>query len=211
MDQEQQEHHDRQEETQLTARSQEAALRAAADHKQRTVHNEDFLNELRKPDLGPEDKDWLSDKFPAWFSGAHAVTNRGDDWDMAADLIMQNKRERAVAEGRPGRLLRDRPFLLASMQGKESPQPAAYNAQGIPRNEAYWQRAIGEDTETADRPITSRDYSRIFNAAEVAADLMTLSRNGAGLESVSTVKTETNVRRQEEEESTASRLGRVLE
>jgi len=40
---------------------------------------------------------------------------------------------------------------------------------------------------------------------------MSLSRNAAGLESVSTVKTETNVRRQEEDESTATRIGKALE
>lgn len=207
----QQEHFDRQEEQQLTAAQQQEALRAAAEYRSETVHNEDFLNELRKADLGDEQIDWLSDKYPAWFSGAHAVTNRGDDWDLSSDLIMQNKRERALAEQRPGRLLRDRPFLLATMQGKESPQLDAYDQPGIPGDRRYWLEQIGPDTTTVDKPATSQDQRRIFNAAEVAADLMTLSRNGAGLESVSTVKTETNVRRSEEEESTASRVGRVLE
>jgi hypothetical protein len=185
-------------------------LRAAVEQKEHTVHNEDFLNELRKADLDSETFDWLKEEFPTWFSGAHAVTNRGEDWDMMADLIMRNKRERAVTENRPGRLLRDRPFLLASMQGAESPQLEAYEQAGIPGESDYWRDQTARK-DTTREPVTSEEFSRIYGAAEVAADIMALSRNGAGLESVSTVKTETNVRRQQEEESTASRVGRVLE
>ena len=211
MEQQQAEYLNKQEEQQLTASSQQAALRAAHDHQQRTVHNEDFLNELRKADLDSERYGWLEDHHPDWFSGAHAVTNRGDEWDQQADLLMKNKRERALAERRPGRLLRNRPFLLASMRGDESPQLDAYQQPGIPGSDEYWQPRVAAAASTP-APASSAEQSRIFGAAEVAADLMTLSRNGAGLESVSTVKTETNVRRQEEEEATtASRVGRVFE
>jgi len=190
-----------------------ASLRAAAEHKERTVHNEDFLNELRKADLTPEDGEFdadLEQEFSHWFSGAKAVTNRGDQWDLEADLIMQNKRERAVAERRPGRLLQDRPFMLAAMRGDESPPADAYAMDGIPGDPETWaQKTARMDTTT--EPMTSEQMSRVYGAAEVAADIMTLSRNAAGLESVSTVKTETNVRREQEDESTASRVGRVLE
>lgn len=204
------EYMDAQGEQQMRSSAQQVGLRAAAEHKERTVHNEDFLNELRKADLDSETFGWVEEEYPEWFSGAHAVTNRGDDWDMEADLIMQNKRERAVAEGRPGRLLRDRPFMLASMRGDESPGLDAYLQGDIPGSRDYWLEIVARKQTTQD-PITSEEMSRIYGAADVAADLMTLSRNAAGLESVSTVKTETNVRRQEEDESTASRVGRVLE
>jgi hypothetical protein len=213
MEQEQKEYLDEQESQQLRAQGQSAALRAAAEHTRRTVHNENFLNELRKPDLQTASSDYdfsIEDQYRDWFSGAHAVTNRGDDWDMQADLIMQNKRERAVAERRPGRLLRDRPFLLASMKGAESPPAEAYAGEGIPGGKEYWIRETAS-ADTATEPVSSEQFSQIYGAAEVAADLMTLSRNGAGLDSVSTVKTETTTRREEQEESTASRLGRVLE
>jgi len=194
----------------MRVRATETALRAAADHKERTVHNEDFLNELRKADIDSETFDWIKEEYPTWFSGAHAITNRGEDWDLKADLTMMNKRERAVSEGRPGRLLRDRPFLLASMQGAESPTLDAYDQPGIPGDRDYWREQVARK-ETTRPPVTSEEMSRIYGAAEVAADLMALSRNGAGLESVSTVKTETTTRREEREDSTASRLGRVLE
>jgi len=213
MEQDQQQYMDAQEASKMRATAQRAGLQAATEHQQRTVHNEDFLNELRKADLTPEDGEFdadLEQEFSHWFSGAKAVTNRGDEWDLEADLIMQNKRERAVAERRPGRLLRDRPFMLAAMRGDESPPADAYQMEGIPGDAQTWAEKTARK-DTTPQPVTSAQQSRIYGAAEVAADLMTLSRNAAGLESVSTVKTETNVRREEEDESTASRVGRVLE
>jgi len=213
MNDHEQEYLDKQEAQNLRTQANQTALRAAAEHKQRTVHNENFLNELRKADLDPDDEAFdfaIEDEFSDWFSGAKAVTNRGDEWDLQADLIMQNKRERAVAERRPGRLLRDRPFLRASMQGADSPPADAYARDDIPGDREYWISQTAA-ADTASNPVTSRQFSQIYGAAEVAADLMTLSRNGAGLDSVSTVKTETTTRREEEEDSTASRVGRILE
>jgi len=215
MEQDQQQYMNAQEASKMRAAAQRAGLQAATEHQERTVHNEDFLNELRKADLTPEDGEFdadLEQEFMDWFSGVKAVTNRGDEWDMEADLIMQNKRERAVAERRPGRLLRDRPFMLAAMQGKESPPAAAFARGDIPGDKDYWQQKIdnnGLDTPT--QPVSSAQQSRIYGAAEVGADLMALSAGGAGLESVSTVKTETSVRREEEDKGTASRVGRMLE
>jgi len=210
MNKEERKYLNEQEDSNLRSAAHQTALRAAAEHKERTVHNEDFLNELRKADLDSDTFDWIEEEYPSWFSGAHAVTNRGDEWDLEADLIMQNKRERAVAESRPGRLLRGRPFLLASMRGDETPQLDAYDRDDVPGERNYWADIVARGDETND-PVTSEDMSRIYGAAEVAADLMSLSRNAAGLESVSTVKTETNVRRQEEDESTATRIGKALE
>jgi len=203
---------DAQEDRQLRGTAQQTGLRAAAEHKQRTVHNANFLEELRKADLdgGDDRKKSLEDQFPSWFSGAHAVTNRGDDWALEADLLMHNKRERAVTERRPGRLLRDRPFLLATMQGAESPGIEAYEGADIPGSKSHWREVLSSKETTTD-PATSEDHRRIYGGAEVAADIMSLSRNAAGLEAVSTVKTETSVRRQQEDESTASRVGKLLE
>ena len=211
MNTEQQEHLDAQEEMNMRSTAQQAGLRSAAKQKQHTVHNEEFLNELRKADLDSERLQWVQEEYPEWFSGAHAVTNRGDEWDLEADLIMQNKRERAVAQERPGRLLRDRPFMLAAMRGDDTPPADAYDKEGIPGTSEDWTQFVARSETDPFQPITSEERRAIYGAAEVAADLMTLSRNAAGLDSVSTVKTETNVRREEEEESTASRVGRVLE
>jgi len=201
---------DEREASNMRTSAQQMGLRAAAEHKEHTVHNEAFLRELRKADIDGEVGESLSDEYPEWFSGAHAITNRGEDWDLQADLLMMNKRERAVAEARPGRLLRDRPFLHAVMSNAEMPPVEAFEQPGIPGSRDYWADRVAK-ADSAREPIDSEAKRRIYAAAEVGADLMALSKGGAGLESVSTVKTETSVRREEEDESTASRVGRVFE
>ena len=211
MNDEEREYMEAQEDQQLTSAAQQAGLRAAAQHTEETVHNASFLKELRSADLDDdEQRESLEKRYPSWFSGAHAVTNRGDDWDIKADLLMMNKRERAVTQRRPGRLLRDRPFAAACMRGDESPGIEAYEAADIPGEVEYWRNVIN-GLETTDEIVDSEERARIYGAAEVSADLMTLAKNGAGLESVSTVKTETSVQREEKENSTASRVGKVLE
>jgi hypothetical protein len=210
MNQEYREQMDRQEQQQMRVQSANEAMRAAAEQKERTVHNEDFLNELRKADLDDSELfDWLEEEYPTWFSGAHAVGNRHEEFGLEADLRMRNKRERAVTENRPGRLLRDRPFLLASMQNAETPQLDAYDDPDIPGDRGYWHdRIIRKDKSR--KPVTSEEQSRIYGAAEVAADLWSLAADARGLESVSTVKTETTTRKEESEEGAASRVGRWM-
>jgi len=202
---------DAQEDRQLRVNASQSALRHASEHKERTVHNANFLNELRKVELdtGIEREKSVEEEYPTWFSGVQAVTNRGDDWGVSSDLAMQNKRERAVTERSPGRLLRDRPFLRATMNGDESPGLDAYARDDIPGGRQYWREALSS-LQTSRELLSSKDKQEIYGAAEVAADLMSLSRNAAGLDAVSTVKTETSVRKSEEDESTAEKAGRFL-
>jgi len=79
MNKEERQYLNEQEDSNLRSAAHQTALRAAAEHKERTVHNEDFLNELRKADLESDTFDWIEEEYPSWFSGAHAVTNRGDE------------------------------------------------------------------------------------------------------------------------------------
>jgi len=181
MNDEQQEMLDAQEESELRSRSAATAQQIAADHKERTIHNEDFLNELRKLNVNSKKHNWVQEDYPELSLGIKAVSNRGDHWDKEADLRMANKRERIIAEGRPGRLLRTRPFLRASMEGKDSPPPGAYDQAGIPRDSEYWERVLfpenGEEADTTAEPITSEDARVIAGATDATADLMALSRN----------------------------------
>lgn len=209
MNPEQQDQIDAQEASQLRTGSTQTAQRIAAEHKERTIHNEDFLNELRKLDLDSETFGWVKEEYPEMFSGIHAVSNRGDHWAKEADLRMANKRERAIAEGRPGRLLRSRPFMHAAMTGADSPKLDAYNEEGIPGDADYWRDHVAR-ADTPQPPITSEEARVINGAADAAADLMALSRNAAGLDAVSTVKTDSTVRKQSEDESTKERLGRIM-
>ena len=195
---------------QLAASGQQAALRQAAEKQERTLENEYFLNELRDADIDSEVYEWLEEKYPAWFSGARAVSNREDNWDEQADLIMMSRRERAFAQGNPGRLLEGRPFLHAVSQGAEAPNAAAFERLSLPAPQGGWEHALAA-LRIAREPMTSDERATVYNAAEVAADLMAMSKNKAGLEATTTATTETRVRRENEEETTASRLGSVFE
>jgi hypothetical protein len=184
---------DAQEERQLTATGAQVGMQTAQRSQEKKIQNEQFLNELRKADIDSEVFDWAEDEFPTWFSGAHAVSNRSETWEEEADLLMMNKRERAFAEQNPGRLLRDRPMLRAIAQGRTQPDPAN-PSQPQPTD-----------------PMTSEERRVVYGAAEVAADLMSLSKNKAGLDATTTATTETRVTREQEEQGTASKVGKVFE
>jgi len=202
----------RQEDRQLTTSSQSVAMQSAMRKQQEKIQNPNFLEALRDSDLDLDlgDDITLEDLYPTWFSGARAVTNRGDSWDQEADLLMKNKRERRVTQRNPGRLLRDRPFVLATMQGAETPHAEAYQSPDIPGSLDHWRQKLVEKTEL-DKPFEPSQKSTVYGAAEVAADQMALSRNAAGLEATSTATTETRVTRGETEEGTKKRLGNFLD
>jgi len=211
MDNDTRERIDAEENRQLTGRSQEVGMQAAMRKQEEKIQNPNFLDALRDADIDSELFGWLEDEYPTWFSGAHAVGNRKGNWDQIADLMMKNKRERALAERQPGRLLRSRPFLLATMQDADTPLLDAYMQPGIPGNKQYWRAKIAKADVKMREPMTSDQQTAMYGGAEVAADLMTLSRQAAGLEATSTATTETRVHREENEKGTASRLGRFME
>jgi len=179
---------EKQTDEQVAASGAQAGMQTASRKQAHKIENQQFLNELRKADIDSDVFGKIKEQYPSWFSGAHAVTNRSDSWDTESDLLMQNKRERAFAERNPGRLLEDRPLLLAIAQGKTKtarPEP--------------------------DRKMRSAHRRAMYGSAEVAADLMTLSKDGAGLEATTTATTETRVTRESEKETTASKVGKVFE
>ena len=194
---------------QVHASGQQVAQQAAMSKQAERLQNPRFLDALRDADIDSELVDWLEDEFPDWFSGAHAISNRGPQYDQVADLQMFNKRERRLAERDPGRLLKDRPFLLAAAQGADSPPASAYERGDIPGGKGFWRDRLATD-EIARMPMNSDEQSAMFGGAEVAASLKALARNAAGLDSVSTVKTESEVHREESEQSTKERLGGML-
>jgi hypothetical protein len=194
---------------QVHASGQQVAQQAAMSKQAERLQNPRFLDALRDADIDSELVDWLEDEYPDWFSGAHAISNRGELWDQIADMQMFNKRERRLAERDPGRLLKDRPFLLAAAQGADSPHADAYDRGDIPGSKAFWRERVAAG-KLARAPMDSDEQSAMFGGAEVAASLKALARDAAGLESVSTVKTESEVHREESEQSTKERLGGLM-
>lgn len=174
---------DHQEDRQLTASAQQMSMQAAQRQQEKTLQNEYFLNELRDADIDSKLFDWVEEEYPTLFSGAHAVGNRDSTWDREADLKNFNKRERLKAERTPGRLLQDRPRLLAIAQGCDTPQDPAFR-----------------------EPLPPRKKRAIDGAVEVASDLMSLAKERAGLDATTTATTENRVKRESAEQSTKEKL-----
>jgi len=101
-------------------------------------------------------------------------------------------------------------LMLAAMRGATSPPLDAYDQEGIPGDREYWARGNDPEADTPQQPVTSKEARVINGAADAAADLMALSRNAAGLDAVSTVKTDSTVRKESKDESTKERLGRIM-
>lgn len=180
MNQEYAQQRQRETEEQLHAASQQEALRQQTERQRQQLENGWFLKELTDVDLDSELADWIQEEYPTWFSSIRAMSERPDNWGEMADLKMGNRRERAVAERTPGRLLRDRPYLLAIAQGENSLQEL--------------------------RGAMTSDQRRLTRgAADVAADLMALSTDGEGLKAVSTATTETHVKREDAEDKSAKK------
>jgi hypothetical protein len=164
----------------------QTAMQQAIQKKSDKIENPFFLQALQDADVESPVFDWLEDDHPDWFSGANIVGNQGEHWSEHARLLMQNRRERALAERNPGRLVRDDPFLLAVAQDVSGPDDPMYR-----------------------EPMTEPKRRALYGSAEVAANLMSLSADARGIEATTTATTESRVTRQDSEksESRVEKLG----
>lgn len=170
--------------------SQRSAMQAASKKQQEVLQNPNFLNELRDPDVDSDVFGWMEDEFPTWFSGAHIVGNRQKDYETYAELLMANKRERAFAEANPGRLIRNKPYLLAIEQDVDSPDSPHFR-----------------------EPMRSPERRVVYGASDVATNLMSLSVEGRGIDATSTATTESRVVKNDSEEGnkTVGKLSTIFE
>lgn len=161
--------------------AQDAAMRAASSQMEERIQNPDFLGELQRPKLDSEKYDWVEDELGPVFAGSKILGNRDEEQHPhARKWLNLNKRERMIAEGSPGRLLREHPAMLAISQRK--------HPEHVENND------ITEPMDSQDRRVT-RD------AMEAATDFETMAAGGAGLEAVSTATTEARQVTNEESES----------
>lgn len=157
---------------------QQTAMQVAAEKQSEKIENPFFLQALQDADVDSPVFDWLEEEYPTWFSGANIVGNQGENHDEFSRLLMHNRRERAEVERKPGRLIRDKPFLLAEAQGVSGPDDEMYR-----------------------EPLTEQKRRAIYGAADVAANLMSLSGDARGIEATTTATTESRVTRQDSEQS----------
>ena len=179
MDQEIREQYDAQRENAALDQAQATASESARQQLQEVLQNPEFLQQIRDADVDSRVHDWIADELGPVLSGAHVTANEEDHHRHRARWLNQNKAERMLAEREPGRLLKERPHLLAISQGVH----------------------IRDDKEPRQR-FLSDEKRAVRDAHDVSTALMSLGVDATGLESVTTATTEARtVRNDREEES----------
>jgi len=168
----------------------------AAEESQHTIQNPEFLKQLQEPDADTAVWDWLEDEMGPALSGSHIIGQRGDHYEEQQELLNRSLVERIIAERSPGRLLRDKPRLLAIAQGVEELK--------------------GHDPDPNDHPayrapLTSRKKARLRQLHEIITQRQSLSIGGEGLAAVAnaTVENRTVSNEEREENGAAGRLSRL--
>lgn len=170
----------------------QAASQIAAEKTAERLMNPNFLNELKKSGVNNELYDWIEEELGPELAGGHIVGQREEHYRHQQEWLAKNRENRMIAERTPGRLIRDKPHLLAVAQGVESPDDPEYRS-----------------------PIHNRPNKKrvIRGAHDVAVNLRSMAVGGFGLDSVTTATTEhrTVDRENEEKSGIASRAKRVLD
>jgi hypothetical protein len=170
-----------QDESEALRTAQNAAMRAASSQMEERIQNPDFLGELQEAKVDSEKHDWVEAELGPVLAGSKILGNRDEEQHPhSRKWLNQNKRERMVAEGSPGRLLREHPSMLAVSQRKD---PAHVHNNDI--------------TE----PMDSEDRRVVRDAMEAATDFESMAAGGKGLEAVSTATTEARQVTNQEQES----------
>lgn len=149
------------------------------------IQNPQFLQEYTDPKADSDLHDWLEDEFGPLFSRAHVLGYRNEDYERKAEWLDVNKGERMVAEGSPGRILKEHPDVLAVMQGH-----------------------VYQDTHAPDdrtKPHTQEERRVTRDGMEVVTQRKSLSVEGKGSENLTTATAENRVVRNEEEDTSATR------
>ena len=140
--------------------------------------NPGFYQEIADPDTDTDVWDWLQSELGPVLAKPHILGDRDRSYVEQSELLDANKAERIIAESEPGRLLKKNPGL-----------------------HAFWQGASGVDDPAYNAPIDHHDEKRVIrDALELATTRKSLSVGGRGLDALTKATTETNVRKDSEQE-----------
>lgn len=190
---EQEEYLKQQNEHKKEQQSSRVGLQMAAESQRERVENPDFLGKLQEADVDTDLFDWVEDEYGPLFSGSHILGNRGEHYEVVAEMLDRNKAERMVAERTPGRLLREHPRMLAL-------------AQGIQGSEQFPDPTDHPEFRT---PLTDRKKRVLRDAREVATNRKTMSIDHQGLDAVSNVTVENKTVSSNEEQESGSVVGKI--
>jgi len=196
MDQDIQDQINAQKQSSIEQQSQAAAVKAQMQQEQRNIKNPEFLKQLQEADLDSDVWDWLEAEIGPALSGSHILGNRDEDFELQQHMLNQNKAERWVAEGNPGRLLKENEAMLAQAQGVTG-----------------WEEGSGPEADPQYRAPHTRSEKRVLRAAaEVITTRQTLSIGGRGVDAVSTATVENRTVSNEEKEASGikERAARVF-
>lgn len=152
----------------------QAAVQMAAEQTRRTVKNPEFLSQLQDADLNTDLFDTLSDELGVLASGSNIKGVRDEKFAEQQDLLVKNAIERVIAEGSPGRLLRENPKMNAIAQGvsasRECPDPT--------------------DHPDYTEPVSSADRRALRHAKDAIVNHQSLSVGGRGIDAVANATVE---------------------
>ncbi|QKG91689.1 hypothetical protein HPS36_02070 [Halorubrum salinarum] len=145
--------------------------------------NPGFYAEIADPDTDTSVWDWIQAEVGPVLAKPQILGDRERSFVEKSELLDANKAERIIAESEPGRLLKKNPEL-----------------------HAFWQGVAGTDAEGYNAPIEHHDEKRVIrDALELATTRKSLSVNGRGLDALTKATTETNVRKDSEQEKKSMR------
>jgi len=187
---------DRQHEMSMQQNQQQLAAQMARERSQETVRNPNFHSEIGDPDVDSEQYDWVTAEFGPTFSKAQIHGNFHEDFGLERDILNPNLAERIIAESNPGETLRQDHELLAL-------------AQGIKGTEQY---PNPTDNPAFREPMDASERRIVRESARVATVQQSLGADAKGIDSQTTVKTETETISSESEQSHGlrERLGGVF-
>jgi len=152
----------------------QAAVQMAAEQSRRTVKNPEFLSQLQEADLDTDLHDTLEDEIGVLASGSNIKGVRGETYAEEQDLLVKNAIERVIAEGSPGRLLRENPRMHAIAQGltgtRQYPDPT--------------------DRPGYTEPVDSSDRRALRHAKDAIVNHQSLSIEGRGIDAVANATVE---------------------
>jgi hypothetical protein len=172
---------DRRDSAAVNAAQQGASLgmRSTAEKISERKQNPNFLDELQKAKIDTERWDWIENEMAGKFAGAHILGNRSESYVERQDLLNMADAEIQLTERQPGRILRERPELLAVMQDDVK------HPESVDMRQPY-----------------SQEQKRVIReAADVATTRQSLAVDGKGLDAVSKITSESQVRKEDEEEA----------
>lgn len=99
-------------------RQKSAQQGLAANQKQVSERkfNPSFLRRLQEADIDSQTHDFLTEEFPALFSGAQLIGQRGEEYEQQQEFLNRSKAERVIAEQSAGALLKRHDGVAAMME-----------------------------------------------------------------------------------------------